>query len=81
MSKLETNNNKRFNKYQKLSTWEEQNAYRQGLLDAFCLLCDYLDDNFTDLIMSGNYNACDDMAHALRSYNSIINTIGTTWDN
>ena len=79
MTKLDINNNKRFNNYTELRNWEEQSAYRQGLLDAFCLLCDYLDDNFNDLIMSGSFDACDDMAHALRSYNSIINTTETKY--
>lgn len=78
-NKQELNNIKRVNRYKDLSTWDEQNAYRQGLLDAFCLLCDYMEDNFTDLVTDGNYNACDDMAHALRDYNSIINTLETKY--
>lgn len=79
MNSLETNNNKRFNKYTDLRTWEEQNSYRQGLLDAFCLLMDYMDDNFAYLVNSGSYNDCDTMAHALREYNRIINTTETKY--
>lgn len=68
---------KNIEKYQKL-TWAEQYSYREGVLDAYRIILDNIQDQMVNNDLAANkemYDACDKLASDLRNYLTTICSI------
>lgn len=70
---------KNIEKYQKL-TWAEQYSYRDGVLDAYKIILDSIQDQMVNNDLAANkemYDACNKLASDLRTYLNTICLIAT----